>query len=81
MLFRSDPIWIMWYQGIENAPDIVKCCIESVKENCSGHEVIVLSEQNLSEFPIDIYVRNIFVAVLEAKRRYFKGCDFIEIIS
>lgn len=46
----KDPIWIMWYQGIENAPDIVKCCIESVKENCSGHEVIVLSEQNLSEF-------------------------------
>lgn len=30
---------------------------------------------------IDIYVRNIFVAVLEAKRRYFKECNFIEIIS
>lgn len=31
--------------------------------------------------PINIYVRNIFVAVLEAKRRYFKECNFIEIIS
>lgn len=46
----EQPIWVMWYQGIEEAPDIVKCCIESIKEHCAGHKVIVLSEKNLAEY-------------------------------
>lgn len=46
----KDPIWVMWYQGIENAPDIVKACIESMKVNSSGHQVIVLSENNVWDY-------------------------------
>lgn len=44
------PIWVMWYQGLENAPEIVKCCIASIKKYSSGHKVIVLSESNLCEY-------------------------------
>ena len=44
------PIWVMWYQGMENAPEIVRCCVESIKEHSMGHEVIVLSERNVSEY-------------------------------
>lgn len=46
----EQPIWVMWYQGLENAPDIVKCCIESIKEHSAGHKVIVLSEDNLQDY-------------------------------
>lgn len=46
----DEPIWVMWYQGIENAPKIVQCCVESIKEHSAGHEVIVLSESNLFEY-------------------------------
>lgn len=46
----NEPIWVMWYQGIEKAPDIVKCCVESIKEHSAGHQVIVLSEENLYDY-------------------------------
>lgn len=47
---KDEPIWVMWYQGMENAPEIVQCCVESIKEHSTGHEVIVLSEGNLHEY-------------------------------
>ena len=46
----NEPIWVLWYQGIEKAPDIVRCCVESIKEYSNGHQVIVLSEDNLHEY-------------------------------
>ena len=27
---EDSPIWVMWYQGIENAPPVVKSCIQSI---------------------------------------------------
>lgn len=44
------PIWMLWWQGEENAPEIVKCCINSVRKNCNGHTVIVLSQSNISDY-------------------------------
>lgn len=46
----SEPIWVMWYQGLEKAPDIVKCCVKSIKEHSAGHQVIVLSEENIHDY-------------------------------
>lgn len=44
--------WIFWLQGIESAPDIVKACVNSVKENFN-YNVIVLSKENLKQY-VDI---------------------------
>lgn len=41
--------WIFWWQGIEDAPDIVKACVNSVKSNFD-YKVIVLSEKNLDKY-------------------------------
>ena len=51
----SDPalegkIWMCWWQGEENAPEIVRACIDSVRRNAGGHEVIVVTEENLSDY-------------------------------
>lgn len=51
----SDPalegkIWMCWWQGEENAPEIVRACIDSVRRNAGGHEVIVITEENLSDY-------------------------------
>lgn len=35
------PIWICWLQGLEDAPDIVKCCINSIIENVEGKKQII----------------------------------------
>lgn len=49
----SDCIWICWWQGLEQAPNIVKECIESIKRNAGDHRVIVLTEQNYQQY-VDI---------------------------
>ena len=46
----KEPIWVMWWQGEENAPEIVKCCINSIRKNANNHEVIIISEKNLKNY-------------------------------
>ncbi len=45
----DNPIWIFWKQGIDQAPELVKKCIESVKHNAET-EVIVLTEKNINHY-------------------------------
>ncbi|MBO5623889.1 MAG: hypothetical protein J5959_19920, partial [Butyrivibrio sp.] len=39
---NSKTVWVMWLQGIENAPEIVKKCIESQKKYLPEKEFIFL---------------------------------------
>lgn len=45
----NDPIWMYWNSGLENAPEIVKKCYESIK-SYSEREVILLTEKNVNEY-------------------------------
>lgn len=47
-------IWVCWWQGLENAPEIVKVCVDSIKRNAGQYEVICITESNYKnyvEFP------------------------------
>lgn len=46
----SDKVWICWFQGMENAPDIVRKCFESVQRNLSDKEIVLLTEENIGEY-------------------------------
>jgi hypothetical protein len=46
----NNVIWTMWWQGEENAPPIVKKCIESMRKHSNGHQVVVLSEDNFQQY-------------------------------
>lgn len=46
----SNKVWICWFQGIENAPDIVKACYKSAKRNLAGKEIILLTKENLLDY-------------------------------
>lgn len=53
--FKSPPagekiIWQCWFQGEENAPDVIKKCFETVKKFCGDYKRIVLSEKNIHEY-------------------------------
>lgn len=53
----SKCIWICWWQGLDNAPILVKKCIESIKRNAGNHKVIILTEDNYKQYvdiPIEI---------------------------
>lgn len=43
-------IWTMWWQGEENAPILVKKCIESMRKHSNGHKVIVLDQDNYESY-------------------------------
>lgn len=44
------PIWIMWFQGINNAPQIIKSCIQSILINRAKHPVIFLDKSNIKKY-------------------------------
>lgn len=43
-------IWMCWWQGLEQAPDIVKKCVSSVRKSASGYEVTVITEENYRDY-------------------------------
>lgn len=44
------PIFIYWKQGFQNAPQIVKNCLQSVKNNAGKHPVIALCDANIDQY-------------------------------
>lgn len=43
-------IWICWWQGLDNAPEIVKACVESIKRYAGNYEVICITEENYKNY-------------------------------
>lgn len=43
-------IWQYWGQGIENLPDIVKICFDSVEKFNNGYKIIRLNDDNIKEY-------------------------------
>lgn len=46
----KNKIWICWWQGIDNAPDIVKKCVRSICINAAPYEVIILDDTNYRNY-------------------------------
>lgn len=42
-------IWVLWWQGIENAPSLVQTCINRIAMN-KGTELVVLTKDNINEY-------------------------------
>lgn len=47
---NSDMIWICWLTGEENAPALVKRCIESVRKQFTDRKIIIIDENNYGEY-------------------------------
>lgn len=43
-------IWILWYQGLDKAPEIVKACINSVMRNNLDYKIVVLTDENVWDY-------------------------------
>ena len=46
----SNKVWVCWFQGMDNAPTIVKRCYESLKENLVSREIILLTSENIKDY-------------------------------
>lgn len=46
----SNKVWICWFQGMEQAPELVKKCYKSIKENLSDREIILITSENMEQY-------------------------------
>ena len=47
---ESNKIFVCWFQGMENAPEIVKLCYNSLIKYNSNSEIIVITEDNFADY-------------------------------
>lgn len=46
----NNNVWICWFQGLQNAPDIVKKCNESVNYYLSDKNIHIITEENMCSY-------------------------------
>ena len=47
---KNPPVFVMWYQGFDNLPEVVEKCIESVKKNIKNRPLILISRENMAQY-------------------------------
>lgn len=47
---KSNTIWICWFQGLEQAPELIKACIHSMQQNFPDKNIQIVTEENISHF-------------------------------
>ncbi len=43
-------IWVFWWQGLENAPDVVKLCISNMNKYIKNREICILTKENYKKY-------------------------------
>lgn len=46
----ASPIYVMWWQGEDAMPEVVRICYESIKRNCGKHPVQLITRDNIHEY-------------------------------
>ena len=46
----SNKVWICWFQGMENAPALVQKCYESIRNNLTDREIVLITSDNLEQY-------------------------------
>ena len=46
------PVWVLWFQGIDNAPPLVKICIDSIRKNIPSDkaELRIITMDNMGQY-------------------------------
>ena len=47
---RRPVVWFCWLQGLDSAPDLVKACYNSIKRYVTDKELVVVTQENVSEY-------------------------------
>lgn len=47
---QSNKVWVCWFQGMDDAPELVKRCYESIKRNLRDREIVLITSENLSYY-------------------------------
>lgn len=47
---ESDRVWVCWFQGIENAPELVQKCYQSLLENLPSRKITLITAENMADY-------------------------------
>ena len=47
---ENGTVWVLWWQGIDKAQDIVKICIQSIRKNIGNRNLVILDESNFRDY-------------------------------
>lgn len=47
---KDSVIWVMWWQGLDNAPEIVNACVKKLKQENPEKLIIVITKNNFSKY-------------------------------
>lgn len=47
---RSNAVWFCWLQGMENAPEIVKACYNSLRQHLTDRDIKVIDNNNWKDY-------------------------------
>lgn len=46
----SRTVWWCWFQGEENAPELTRACLRSLREHLKDREIVVITEENMYDY-------------------------------
>ncbi len=46
----SNKVWVCWFQGMENAPELVQRCYASLQKNLPDRQIILLTQDNYRQY-------------------------------
>lgn len=46
----SNKVWVCWFQGLNNAPDVVKKCYKSLIDNLTDRDIILITSENMYDY-------------------------------
>lgn len=73
----SKIIWVAWLQGEENAPELVKKCMASIRKYAGDNEVKVIDNQNLANYiAIPDYITK---RLMKHQMQYAQYSDYIRV--
>lgn len=71
------PIWVCWWDGVDQAPILVQKCINSIKTNANNHPVYVITKENYMEY---LEVPNfIFDKVVNGNMKLAHFADYLRV--
>ena len=47
---NRNTIWCFWWQGIENAPELVRVCLNSIRKQNTACDVVVIDQNNFAQY-------------------------------
>lgn len=47
---QSNKVWVCWIQGMQDAPKLVQKCYQSLKENLTDREIILITSENIQQY-------------------------------